>query len=140
VVETEIDDAAGISADGTASSGLLDQHSLQLLLSAGHRLAYASLTGPPVSPARTAAVLRELNYAVSFTVLELDRSLASRVRRSSAVLNVRYRRLQIRIDAASPPRHGLNARQRDVSNACKSPQKCPLRDSNPDYEIKSLAV
>src|SRR5215207_4576935 len=23
---------------------------------------------------------------------------------------------------------------------CKTPRKCPLRDSNPDYEIKSLAV
>jgi hypothetical protein len=66
VVEMKVDHAPGVAADGAASTGLLDEDSLDLLESSSHRLAGAPLAAPAIS-ALALAQQMELNESVTPT-------------------------------------------------------------------------
>jgi hypothetical protein len=68
MVKDKIDDAAGISTDSAASSGLFNKYPLDLLLATRHCFAYAALAGPSPPLTRSTAVKGELGHSMALAL------------------------------------------------------------------------
>jgi hypothetical protein len=139
VVETQIDYATGVSTNRATTAGLFNKDALQLLLAARNGFSHAALARPFPSLSRSAAVERELSHSVALAPPNLDCALPPRIRRSAAVLHKWDRGGEALVEFW-PARQTTTLAGDPGQKTCKSLEKCPLRDSNPDYEIKSLAV
>jgi len=84
-MEMQIDHAPVISADGTATSGLLDEYVLDVLKPAGDGLADAPFASPP-AVASASRVQGELADPVVLALASLDRALSGRRGRAPDVL------------------------------------------------------